>query len=159
MIPTIVPPRLAGHTTPADAAEIAIRAHQLVRTTPRRTPHGPVVEARCSCGTTLVRPADDTDHDALDAYVEHGLDAAACITAQLVDPHWWERLCTAAAAVVAAAARLDGLDRQLADQAALGTVTRHAPAPDGEDEPRYACGCLIVVTEAFGHRFGCGGAR
>jgi hypothetical protein len=154
-------PRLV--ITPAQASEWAIRAYQLRRAHVRHTQLGPVTELRCSCGDLITdQPGGD---DAFDAFCCHGLAAVEAFVAQLVPADWLDQLI---------GDHLDGLNRQLADQAALGTVTppavdgstvawlnRHHPLdlPVGDDEPQHLCGCLIVVADVYGHRLGCAVTR
>lgn len=134
-VPDIDRPRI----TPAQAAEHAYRAHHLVNAQQRRTPLRPVTELRCSCGSTLT----STDEDkAFDLLLDHCLDAVDCFCSQLSGDDWLMQLIAAASSppastyievevspfmrqVIARALgddRVDGMDRQLADQAALGDV-------------------------------------
>lgn len=146
--------------TPAQASDWAIRAHQLRRADVRLTEDGPVTELRCTCGDLIVdKPGSD---EAFDLFCVHGLKAVDAFVAQLVPADWLDQLI---------GDHLDGLNRQLADQAALGDVTppdaddstaawlaRTDPLTDDVMDRRHPCGCPEVGVEYFGH-LGCAVTR
>ena len=117
MIPTILTGRLAGRITPAEAAEVAMAAHRLLHARVRQVADAPVAEIYCSCGLTIL---DGNEDEAFARFCEHGLVAIDGFTAQLVDPRWLDKMLVAQAALTHDGGAIDGLDRQLADYAALG---------------------------------------